>query len=111
MKTQFADQRTKWAPGTNSNCKFCLEQNQQIKEDFKHVVYDCPTTKKALEETLINFNINGKEALKAKELILWKFIRDEKGVRQFNDEVILKTFTSLFLCTYFKMKYIAQNTA
>ena len=34
-----------------------------------------------------------------------------KGVRQYNDEIILKTVTSLFLCTYLKMRYIAQNEA
>ena len=88
-----------------------MEKNIEIKEDFKHVIYDCPTTKKALEETLTHFEIKGKDALSIKELILWKFIKDEKGVRQYNDETILKTITSLFLCTYLKMRYIAQNEA
>ena len=44
-------------------------------------------------------------------MILWKFIHDEKGVRQYNDETILKTITSLFLATYLKMRYNAQNEA
>ena len=77
------------------------------KEDFKHVIYNCPTTKKALENTLSKFEINGKDTLKIKEL--WKIIYDEKGVRQYNDETILKTITSLFLATYLKMRYTVQN--
>ena len=110
-KTQFANQLRHWIPGTNPNCKFCLLNNIEEKEDFKHVIYHCPTTKKALEHTLKNFNIEGKEALKIKELILWKFIYDEKGVRQYNAETILKTITSLFLASYIKMRHTAQNKA
>ena len=74
-------------------------------------MYNCPKTKKALENTLSKFEIYGKDALKIKELILWKFIYDEKGVRQYNDETILKTITSLFLATYLKMRYTVQNEA
>ena len=51
-KTQFANQLKNWIPGTNPNCKFCLQNNIEIKEDFKHVVFHCPTTQKALEHTL-----------------------------------------------------------
>ena len=57
------------------------------------------------------FDIKGKDALKIKELILWKFIYGEKGVRKYNDETILKTITSLFLASYLKMRYTAQNEA
>ena len=110
-KTQFADQRKHWIPGTNPNCKFCLEKKIEEKEDFKHVIYHCPTTKKALENTLKNFDIEGKDALKIKELILWKFIYDEKGVRKYNAETILKTVTSLFLASYIKLRHTAQNEA
>ena len=110
-KKQFANQLRHWIPGTNPNCKFCLLNNIEEKEDFKHVIYHCPTTKKALEHTLNNFNIEGTEALKIKELILWKFIYDEKGVRQYNAETILKTITSLFLASYIKMRHTAQNEA
>ena len=86
-----------------------LGKKLEYKEDFKHVAYDYPTTKKGLEETLTHFDIKGKDALTIKELILWKFIRDEKGVRQYNDETILKTITSLFLCTYL-IKDVAKRT-
>ena len=111
MKNPVLGPKKNWIPGTNPNCKFCLEKKIDEKEDFKHVIYNCPTTKKALENTLSKFEINGKDALKIKELILWKFIYDEKGVRQYNDETILKTITSLFLATYLKMRYTAQNEA
>ena len=56
-KTQFANQLKHWIPGTNPNSKFCLEKKIEEKEDFKHVIYHCPTTKKALENTLKNVDI------------------------------------------------------
>merc|ERR1711895_69820 len=87
----------------------CLQNNIETKEDFKHVIFHCPKIKKALEHTLNNFNIDGTEALKIKELILWKFIYDEKGVRQYNAETILKTITSLFLAYFIKMRHTANS--
>ena len=102
-KTQFANQLKNWIPGTNPNCKFCLQNDIEIKEDFKHVVFHCPTTQKALEHTLNKFNLGGYNDLKIKEIILWKFIYNERGVRQYNAETILKTITSLFLAYFLKM--------
>ena len=110
-KNQFANQLKNWIPGTNPNCKFCLQNNIETKEDFKHVIFHCPTTKKALEHTLNKFNIDGTEALKIKELILWKFIYNENGVRQYNAETILKTITSLFLASYIKKRHTAPTEA
>merc|ERR1711895_24960 len=110
-KTQFANQLENWIPGTNPNCKFCLHKNIETKEDFKHVIFHCPTTKKALEHTLHKFNLDGTEALKIKELILWKFIYNENRVRQYNAETILKTITSLFLASYIKKRHTEHTEA
>ena len=79
-----------------------------IKEDFKHVVFHCPTTKKALEHTLNKFNLGGHNDLKIKELVLWKFIYNEHGVRQYNEETVLKTITSLFLTHFIKTRHTAN---
>ena len=110
-KNQFANQLKYWIPGTNPNCKFCLHKNIETKEDFKHVIFHCPTTKKALEHTLNKFNLGGTEDLKIKELILWKFIYNENGVRQYNAETILKTITSLFLAFFIKRRHTAHSEA
>ena len=107
-KTQFANQLKNWIPGTNPNCKFCLQNDIEIKEDFKHVVFHCPTTQKALEHTLNKFNLGGYNDLKIKEIILWKFIYNEHGVRQYNEETVLKTITSLFLTYFLKMRHTAN---
>ena len=49
--------------------------------------------------------------LKIKEIILWKFIYNEKGVRQYNAETILKTITSLFLAYFIEMRHTANLEA
>merc|ERR1712082_188040 len=110
-KTQFADQRKKWQPGTTGECKFCIENNITEPETFKHVLYDCQDTKRCLEMTLRVFGLPKQDEIKVKELILWKFINSEQNTRNYSKEIVFKTITTLFLCEYLKLRYSADNSA
>jgi len=110
-KTQFADQRKKWQPGTTGECKFCLKNNIMEPETLKHVLYDCQDTKKCLEMTLRVFGLPKQDEIKVKELILWKFINSEQNTRNYSKEIVFKTIITLFLCEYLKLRYSADNSA
>ena len=110
-KTQFADQRKKWQPGTTGECKFCQEKNKMESETFKHVLYDCQDTRRCLDLTLRVFGLPTQDEIQVKELILWKFINSEENTRNYSKEVVFKTITTLFLCEYLKMRYSANNSA
>merc|ERR1712208_274513 len=62
-------------------------------------------TKRCLELTLGDFGLPKRE-----ELILWKFINNEHGSRDYNKEVVFKTITTLFLCSYLKQRYSAATS-
>ena len=52
-------------------------------------------TQKCLETTLANLGQFKIDEIKIKELILWKFINNEYGARDYNKEIIFKTITTL----------------
>ena len=109
-KTKFANQRKYWQPGLSGDCKFCQQNNINEPESLKHVLYECPDTKKCLELTLGVFGLPKVEEIKIKELILWKFINNEHNTRDYNKEVVFKTITTLFLCAYLKQRYSAATS-
>ena len=65
--------------------------------------------KKVSGKTLGNFGESKIDEIKIKELILWKFINNEHGARDYNKEVVFKTITTLFLCAYLKQRYSAAT--
>ena len=77
----------------------------------KHLLYECPDTKKCLEVTLRGFGQPKMDKVKLKEFILWKFINNEHGTRDYNKEVVFKTITTLFLCAYLKQRYSVATLA
>ena len=109
-KTKFANQRKYWQPGLSGDCKFCQQNNINEPESLKHVLYECPDTKKCLELTLGVFGLPKLEEIKIKELILWKFINNEHGAYNYNKEVVFKTITTLFLCAYLKQRFSAATS-
>ena len=48
-------------------------------------------TQKCLETTLANFGQYKIDEIKIKVLILWKFINNEQGARDYNKKVIVTT--------------------
>ena len=64
-----------------------------------------------LEKTLGNFRQFKIDEIKIKELILWKYINNEHGSRDYNKEVVFKTITTLFLCAYLKLRYSSATLA
>ena len=78
--------------------------------NLKHVLYECPDTKKFHELTLGVFGLPKIEEIKIKELILWKLINNEHNTRDYNKEVVFKTITTLFLCAYLKQRYSAATS-
>ena len=69
-KTKFANQRKYWQPGLKGDCKCCQQNNINEPESFKHVLYECPDTKRCLEATLGVFGLPKWDEIKIKELIL-----------------------------------------
>ena len=109
-KTKFANERKHWQPGISGDCKLCQGNNINEPESLKHVLYECPDTKKCLELTLGVFGLPKMEEIKIKELILWKFINNEHNTRDYSKEVVFKTITTLFLCEYLKQRYSAATS-